>query len=90
MPILASELPVKFVRPKAIHKTGLTIYEVPGHGLYQVIETNRDEFNVETLVETGWIRLITFIEAEASTRTEALQLWLDIQTPTPKPGAEQA
>jgi hypothetical protein len=90
MPIAVSELPVKFVRPKAIHKAGLTIYEVPGHGLYQVLEVNRDEFSVETLVDTGWIRLITFDETEASARAEALQRWLDILTPTPKPDVGQA
>lgn len=76
-------LPKKYERQRDTHQTGHTIWEVPGAGLYRVLEINRGEFSVETLAKTGWIKLITLDHHDDVHDTAAaLQTWLDIQTPT--------
>ncbi|QOT16748.1 hypothetical protein [Paenarthrobacter sp. YJN-5] len=78
----ASQLPVKYQRLHETHRSGLTIYEVAGSGLYRVLELNRGEFTVETLTQFGWTTLIKLDEQDkVSTALEAMQTWLDIQTP---------
>lgn len=74
-------LPVKHSRARDTHRSGLTVYEYPGHGLYQVTEANAGEFSVETLSALGWMTLIRLDEADGVTSAaEAMALWMRIQT----------
>lgn len=85
-----TELPRKYERPYELHRGGLTIWEVPGAGLYRVLETNRGHFSVETLAPNGWIDLIRFTAFDDLHAAEtALQRWLDIQTPTAPPAPKE-
>ncbi|MCR1163236.1 hypothetical protein ACIQF8_03470 [Pseudarthrobacter sp. NPDC092184] len=82
VPLRAAQLPVKYERLRETHRAGQTIYEVPGSGLYRVLELNHGEYTVETLTQLGWTTLIKLDEQDkASTVLEAMQIWLDIQTP---------
>jgi hypothetical protein len=86
LPLRASQLPVKYERPRETNRPGLTIYEVAGSGLYRVTEASRGEFDVGTLTQIGWTELIRLDERDGvSTALEAMQAWLDVQTPTPQP-----
>lgn len=84
MAINATALPVKYDRPlrDQSQRPGLTIWDVPGFGLYRVLHNNAGFFLVETLAPLGWIELIDFsAEKDAiETSTQALQVWLDIQS----------
>ena len=82
LPRRASQLPVKYERSRETHRTGVTIFEVSDSGLYRVLATNCGEFDVQTLTLYGWIDLIRLGDADSvSTPVEAMQLWLDIQSP---------
>lgn len=86
------KLPLKFQRQKTTHRSGLSIWEVPGQGLYRVVEVNRGEFTVETLGPIEWITLIQLTNEDGvTTPDQAFQIWLDIQTQTKtnqEPGPE--
>lgn len=84
-------LPKKYERPRRTHSSGLTIWEVPGAGLYRVLEINQGDFTVQTLAPNGWIDLIILDKSEQVTdAAAALQVWLDIQTPTEPASKEEA
>lgn len=84
-------LPKKYEKSRQTHSTGLTIWEVPGAGLYRVLEINQGDFTVETLAPNGWINLIILGQQErVPDAAAALQLWLDIQTPTEPASKEEA
>lgn len=86
-----TELPKKFSRDRQTHSTGLTIWEVPGAGLYRVLEINQGDFTVQTLAPNGWIDLIILGQPDgASEAADALQIWLNIQTPTQPTPQEEA
>ncbi|GAA1113926.1 hypothetical protein [Nocardiopsis metallicus] len=86
LPLRASQVPVKYERSREAHRPGRTIYEVSGSGLYRVTEASRGEFDVATLTQFGWTDLIRLDESDdVSTALEAMQAWLDIQTPTLRP-----
>lgn len=86
-----TELPRKYDRPRETHRTGLTIWEVPGAGLYRVLETNRGEFRVQTLAPNGWIDLIILGKSDhAEDADAALQIWLNIQTPSEAPASKES
>ncbi|MDJ0458314.1 hypothetical protein PUN71_014005 [Arthrobacter sp. NQ7] len=86
VPLRAAQLPVKYERAEGSARHGQTIYEVAGSGLYQVTVA-REEFAVSTLTQSGWTELITLDEGDGvSNVLEAMQIWLDIQTPTPPAG----
>lgn len=79
----AATAPEKFRRKKQTHQEGLTIWEIPDAGLYRVREVNLGRFDVETLTTTGWIHLIHLDAGDrVTTPLEAMQAWLDIQTPS--------
>lgn len=84
MTLSAAQMPVKYQRHK------MTIWEVPGSGLYRVLETNKGEFRIETLTQVGWTDLLSLSHHEVTTPEQALQVWLDIQTPVSsvEPGDE--
>ncbi len=72
---------VKYDKPRETHRSGLTVYEIPGEGLYRVIRANTNDFEVGTLTQAGWITLIKFDERDNLTDARAaLELWLEIQT----------
>ncbi|WP_247040311.1 hypothetical protein [Arthrobacter rhizosphaerae] len=83
----ASNLPIKYERPRETHRSGMTIYEVSGAGLYRALEINSGEFTVETLTPVGWMNLSQ--RDKISTAVEAMQIWLTIQTPTSAPETQQ-
>ncbi|MUU73467.1 hypothetical protein [Pseudarthrobacter sp. GA104] len=86
----ASNLPIKYERPRETHRSGMTIYEVSGAGLYRVLEIHSGEFTVETLTPVGWMNLILLDKRDKiSTAVEAMQIWLTIQTPTSAPETQQ-
>lgn len=86
LPLRASQLPVKYERSREARRPGQTIYEVAGSGLYRVTEVSRGEFDVATLTQIGWTELIRLDENDdVSTALEAMQAWLDVQTPTLRP-----
>lgn len=91
MALSVDDLIVKFTRHTETHSPGMTIWEVPGAGLYRVQERGKT-FEIETLSPSGWMHLLTVTSAdEIHTRAEAMQLWLQIQTPTPaSPGEQEA
>lgn len=92
LPLRASELPMKHERIRTDQRPGLTIWEVPGHGLFRVVETAKTHFDVEALMPLGWTTLIELEDDEAATAVQALQVWLDIQerTAAPEPRREEA
>lgn len=75
MALSAAQMPVKYQRHK------MTIWEVPGSGLYRVLEISNDGARIETLTQVGWTELLSLGHHEVNTPEEALQVWLDIQTP---------
>lgn len=90
VPLRAAQLPVKYERAEGSARHGRTIYEVGGSGLYQVTAA-KGEFAVSTLPQSGWTGLITLDEGDGvSNALEAMQIWLDIQTPTPPAGDSAA
>lgn len=90
MALNVATLDKKYERPRETHRSGLTIWDVPGAGLYRVLEINRGEFIVETLALPGWITLMTFGAFDNLPNAEtAMQTWLDIQTPTEPPTTEE-
>ncbi|MFF1880261.1 hypothetical protein ACFVVC_02165 [Pseudarthrobacter sp. NPDC058196] len=90
VPLRAAQLPVKYERAEGSARNGRAIYEVAGSGLYQVTAA-KGEFAVTTLTQSGWTGLITLDEHDGvSNSLEAMQVWLDIQTPTPPDGSSAA
>ncbi|MFE4834468.1 hypothetical protein ACFRAU_07280 [Arthrobacter sp. NPDC056691] len=87
MPLDAAQVPVKYQRPKDVRRPGLTIWEVPGEGLYRAVESDPDQLAIGTLTQLGWTELISFERGEAHTPVEALQVCLRIQTPVAKADA---
>lgn len=82
MALDAATMPIKFEVEHTTHGTGVTIFEIPGHGLFRTLEFNAGEFTVQTLSPAGWMDLILLNRKQAANPVEALQIWLDIQTPT--------
>lgn len=96
MALKASECPLKYTGPGRLDliQSGhdknevptLSIYEVPGVGLYRVqVEDGSlgsTHTSVETLGSNGWINVISLPidDPEHFTPEDALQVWLDIQS----------
>lgn len=85
----ATNLPMKYERTRTAQRPGMTIWEVPGSGVFRVVETREGYFDVEAFMPLGWTPLIELVPGEAGTRIEAMQIWLDIQTPAPESNTQQ-
>lgn len=76
---------LKYEQPRTTHLSGVTIWEIPGSGLYRTLEINQGQFRIETLTQNGWTQLLTLRKGEVKTAQDALSLWLGIQTPADMP-----
>lgn len=82
----AARLHLKYPSAGLGDGASLSIWDVPGSGLYRVRRPDRPEQTlvVETLFPFGWGELIRLADGETGgDHGTAMQLWVDIQTPTP-------
>ncbi|MGW0868902.1 hypothetical protein ACWD3Z_00260 [Streptomyces sp. NPDC002740] len=86
-PLSMEDLTVKFHSNRAgVYRGETTIWQAPEGSLYRVVQ-RRDpaEFEIATLVPTGWITLLALHnEADGvADQDEAMNRWLDIQNLPP-------
>lgn len=82
-PLSMEDLTVKFRSNRAgVYRGETTIWQAPEGSLYRVVQRlNPAEFEIATLVPTGWITLLTlYKDADGvADQEEAMNRWLDIQ-----------